>query len=58
MEYGGRVEAYKDNFGGDLGPARVWKKKKDSPGLAMSRSLGDQVAAELGVISEPEILEI
>jgi len=28
------------------------------PGLAMSRSFGDHAAAEVGVISEPEILEM
>ena len=29
-----------------------------APGLAMSRSLGDKSAREVGVISDPEILEI
>ena len=28
------------------------------PGLAMSRSFGDHAAVEVGVISEPEILEM
>lgn len=30
----------------------------EAPGLAMSRSLGDKAAREVGVISEPEIYEI
>ena len=38
-------------------PFRVWKKGCDYPGLAVSRSLGDKIAEEIGVISEPEIIE-
>lgn len=37
------------------GPKRVWLKNKQVPGLAMTRSIGDLVAASVGVISEPEI---
>ena len=33
----------------------MWLKDTDIPGLAMSRSFGDQVAASCGVISEPGI---
>ena len=32
--------------------------KQDIPGLAMTRSFGDQAAAEVGVIASPEILEM
>ena len=39
-------------------PFRVWKKGCDYPGLAISRSLGDKIAEELGVIPDPEITEI
>ncbi|CAD8141030.1 unnamed protein product [Paramecium pentaurelia] len=53
---GGRVEPYIDFDGSSLGPARVWLKAEDIPGLAMSRSFGDKVAASCGVICEPEIL--
>lgn len=38
-----------------MGPARVWLKELEVPGLAMSRSLGDQVAQSVGVSPEPEI---
>lgn len=41
--------------GGD--PPRVWSPKGDYPGTAFTRSLGDCVAEECGVIAEPEILE-
>jgi len=54
---GGKVEAYRDNFGNFVGPERVWKKEGDVPGLAMSRSFGDEVAHTVGVIVNPEIDE-
>jgi len=34
----------------------VWLKNQDMPGLAMSRSFGDEIAASVGVLSEPEII--
>lgn len=54
---GGRIEAYRDENGDPMGPARVWLRDHQLPGLAMSRSLGDSVAASVGVTAEPEILE-
>lgn len=57
LRKGGRVEAYQDEEGNPLGPARVWLADEDIPGLAMSRSLGDLVAASVGTIFEPEILD-
>ena len=53
----GRVEPFKEPNGESIGPYRVWLKDENVPGLAMSRSLGDKVAAQVGVISEPEIYE-
>jgi len=55
IKKGGRVESYKDENGNDFGPKRVWLKNADIPGLAMARSFGDEVAASVGTISEPEI---
>ena len=40
-----------------MGPERVWLKHEDIPGLAMSRSFGDQVAARVGVNAVPEVSE-
>ena len=57
IKSGGRVEAYKDNEGNFVGPDRVWLQGGDLPGLAMSRSFGDEVAHLVGVITEPEIVE-
>ena len=58
LSSGGRVAAYRDQHGNPLGPARVWQLHEDIPGLAMSRSFGDQAAAEVGVNSIPEITEM
>lgn len=38
-----------------LGPHRVWHPQLDYPGLAMSRSIGDYVAHQYGVSSDPEL---
>ena len=39
----------------DAGPFRVWNPEMTGPGLAMSRSLGDGEAHDLGVSSVPTI---
>jgi serine/threonine protein phosphatase PrpC len=38
-----------------VGPYRVWRGSEHYPGLAIAMSLGDTIAANLGVISTPEI---
>jgi serine/threonine protein phosphatase PrpC len=50
---GGVVRRLLDENGRNIGPWRVWRKDCSYPGLAMSRSLGDAVGAEIGVISVP-----
>ena len=57
LKSGGRVEAYRDNFGNFVGPERVWNKQGDGPGLAMSRSFGDEIGHKVGVVVDPEIME-
>ena len=54
---GGVVEQMKDEFGVGIGPFRVWIRGKDYPGLAMSRSIGDQNGKKVGVIPDPGIME-
>ena len=49
---GGRVEPYIVD-GEGVGPYRVWLQEENAPGLAMSRSLGDLVAASVGVAWMP-----
>ena len=58
IECGGRVDTFREPNGESVGPARVWLKEQQVPGLAMSRSLGDYVASTVGVISEPEFFEM
>jgi serine/threonine protein phosphatase PrpC len=41
-----------------LGPYRVWGNDDNSPGLAMSRSLGDCIAQTYGVSSDPEVMQV
>ena len=53
----GRIEPCKDDDGEFIGPSRVWLKDENFPGLAMSRSFGDETAHLVGVICEPEILD-
>lgn len=55
LERGGRIDTYRDEEGNEMGPFRVWLKDSEIPGLAMSRSFGDYVASQVGVICEPEI---
>lgn len=52
-----------DEEGKSIGPLRVWLPKKrkiwnkvELQGLAMSRSLGDNISKPIGVTHEPEIL--
>ena len=40
-----------------MGPYRVWMKNDNYPGLAMSRSIGDGIAHNIGVSDIPDILE-
>ena len=48
-----------NEVGDSVGPFRVYQTKtKEVGGLAMSRSIGDTLLNESGVISSPEIREI
>mmetsp|Transcript_37223 Transcript_37223/g.35852 ORF Transcript_37223/g.35852 Transcript_37223/m.35852 type:complete len:231 (-) Transcript_37223:56-748(-) len=55
---GGRIDSFRDPNFNPIGPLRVWLKEEDIPGLAMTRSFGDEVASRVGVNAEPEILEL
>ena len=57
LEYNGEIEKIEDDDGNWTGPLRVWVKDSDGPGLAMTRSFGDEVGASVGVISTPEVGE-
>ena len=58
MRCGGRIDSFRDHNREPIGPLRVWLLKEDVPGLAMTRSFGDEVASRVGVNGEPEILEL
>ena len=57
IKNGGEVSQYEED-GIKSGPYRVWKKGEMYPGIAMSRSIGDLLASSLGVIPEPEFIEM
>ena len=40
-----------------VGPLRIWLADVNIPGLSMTRSFGDKVAATVGIIADPEIVE-
>ena len=50
----GLIHPYIDDDGNYAGPDRVWMDD-ELPGLAMSRSFGDEIASRVGVFSEPEV---
>ena len=52
-KYGGRIDSFRDPENNPIGPLRVWLKTEDIPGLAMTRSFGDEVASRVGVTAEP-----
>lgn len=59
MSMNGKVKRIRNELGEEIGPFRVFDKEKDSilPGISMSRSIGDSVAKNLGVIFKPEIFK-
>ena len=56
---GGIISQCNDLYddGKEGGPYRIWVKGCDYPGISMSRSIGDKISHDIGVISEPEILD-
>ncbi|OMJ87806.1 hypothetical protein SteCoe_10367 [Stentor coeruleus] len=48
-----RGKTYIDEEGNAYGPLRIWVKKNEYPGLAMTRCFGDSVSKIIGAISEP-----
>ena len=55
-ESGGEIAPCEDEI--DLnGPKRVWVKGEKFPGIAISRTLGDEVGKSVGVICTPEFIE-
>ena len=55
----GKVKKLRNDAGEEFGPFRIFEKNKDSmlPGLSVSRSIGDSMAKNLGVIFEPELFK-
>lgn len=54
--FNGRIDSLRDQhgtictyIGNPVGPLRVWFQNQNAPGLAMTRSIGDLMAAQVGV---------
>jgi len=43
------------SHGRQFGPARLFKRGEEYPGLAVSRAFGDRLSKEIGVVAEPEL---
>ena len=56
IEMGGEIHPYYNENGIYEGPSRVYVKNKTYPGLSLSRSIGDLIGEEVGIISEPDII--
>ena len=54
-KHNGIIHPYIDDDGNYAGPDRVWIDDEELPGLAMSRSFGDEIATRAGVYAEPEV---
>lgn len=52
---GGEVDQY-ETQGIKEGPYRVWVKGEQYPGIAISRTIGDEIAESVGVIYNPEVI--
>jgi len=58
IESGGRITTSKGSLkikevGNGTGPLRVWRKEDNTPGLSMTRAIGDSIGSQAGIISEP-----
>jgi serine/threonine protein phosphatase PrpC len=55
-ENGDDDHEHEQEYEEDEDPPRVWHPTMDYPGTAFTRSLGDALAKELGVIADPEMV--
>lgn len=55
---GGRVEPKRLPSGRMVGEPRVWLQHLPSPGLMLSRSIGDGMASSVGCTAQPEVISL
>lgn len=51
LRCGGRLQQNSDKFGNRSGPYYIWKNYSNVPGLIVSRTIGNIIAEDIGVIS-------
>lgn len=54
LKSGGRLQQHSDKYGNRYGPYYIWKNYSNIPGLVVSRSIGNIIAEDIGVISKPD----
>lgn len=54
LKSGGRLQQSSDKYGNRFGPYYIWKNYSNIPGLIVSRSIGNIIAEDIGVISKPD----
>lgn len=54
LSKGGLIDVCKDD---PEGPKRIWVKDEKFPGMAISRTIGDEVLKTVGVIDDPDFIE-
>lgn len=54
LKSGGRLQQNSDKYGNRYGPYYIWKSYSSIPGLVVSRSIGNIIAEDIGVISKAD----
>jgi serine/threonine protein phosphatase PrpC len=57
LKCGGRIQQKVDEFGNSHGPYYVWKNYSNIPGLKITRSIGNTIAQDIGIINTPHIAQ-
>ena len=55
---GARVHPKRLPGGIEVGEPRVWLPDRDTPGLLLSRALGDELATTVGCVASPEVMHV
>ena len=57
LKCGGRLQQNSDKYGNRDGPYYIWKNYSSIPGLIVSRSIGNIIVEDIGVVPEPHLYQ-
>ena len=57
LRCGGRLQQNSDKYGNREGPYYIWKNYSSIPGLIVSRSIGNIIVEDIGVVPEPHLYQ-